>query len=155
MSDDSVRVPTWTPPRWMNIAMGFLLRTPGLQRLLGRATALITFTGRRSGRRYTTPVTYTRSDDAVIILSKKFRTWWRNLASHPEVELRLAGEVVRGHAEASRGDASALATLIEYLQSRPRDAKFYGVRLGPDGEPDERDARALLPQIVVVRVALR
>lgn len=75
-----VTVPRWTPPRWMNAAMKLFLRTPGLQSWLGRSVALITWTGRRSGRHYTTPVSYHRSDGEVTLLSKRFRNWWRNFA---------------------------------------------------------------------------
>lgn len=53
--------------------------SPVPQRLLGRTIALITVTGRRTGKRYTTPVTYYRNGGTVTVLTKTFRTWWRNL----------------------------------------------------------------------------
>jgi hypothetical protein len=138
----------------MNTTMKLLLRTPGLQSWLGRWVALITWTGRRSGRRYTTPVSYHRSDGEVTLLSKRFRTWWRNFAEQPSVELRLAGETVRGRARASLGEEEALPRLIEFLEHNTRDAKAYGVEIGADGRLDERDARALLPHVVVIEITL-
>jgi hypothetical protein len=150
----TVTVPTWKPPGWMNAAMRAFLRTPGLQSWLGRSIALISWTGRRSGRRYTTPVSYHRRDRQVTVLTKRFRPWWRNFADRPEVELRLAGETVRGRARASVGDERALPRLIEFLEHNPRDARAYGVEIGADGRLDERDARALLDQVVVVEIEL-
>lgn len=151
MTDQTPTMPDWTPPRWLNAMMSGMLRTPGLQRLVGRTVALITVTGRTTGRRYTTPVTYDRDGDTVVILTKRPRTWWRNLPSRPEVELRLAGTTVRGRAHVSVDDPECLPDLVSYLQHRPRDAKFYGITV-TDGHVDEDDARAVLPHLVVITV---
>jgi deazaflavin-dependent oxidoreductase (nitroreductase family) len=150
----AVTVPTRTPPRWVNGALKLVLRTPGVEGWLGRSVALITWTGRRSGRRYTTPVTYHRDDGEVTVLSRRSRSWWRNFAERPEIELRLAGETVRGRARASVGEEAALPRLIGFLKHNPRDAKAYGLRIDPDGRLDERDARALLAQVVVIEIEL-
>lgn len=69
MTEAQLSVPTWTPPKWLNAVMQIMLSTPGLPRILGRTTALFTFTGRRTGNSYTTPVTHYRSGDKVIVLS--------------------------------------------------------------------------------------
>jgi hypothetical protein len=153
-SEGTVKVPTWTPPRWMNAAMKLALRTPGLESWLGRSIALITWTGRRSGRSYTTPVSYHARNGQVTLLTKRFRTWWRNFDDQPGVELRLAGKTRMGRARASVGDESALPRLIEFLEHNTRDAKAYGVEIDAEGRLDERDARALLKQVVVIEVEL-
>lgn len=144
-------IPSWTPPPWLNAMMAAMLRTPGLQRLVGRTTALITVTGRTTGRRYTTPVTYDRVGDTVVILTKRPRTWWRNLPSRPEVELRLAGTTVQGRAHVSVDDPERLPDLVSFLKHRRGDAKAYGIAV-TDGHVDEDDARAVLPHIVVITV---
>ncbi len=142
------------PPGWMNAVVRWTLRTPGLQRVLGKAFALVTFAGRRSGERYTTPIRYQRDGEVVVFLTKALRDWWKNLVEQPAVELRLAGERVTGRASVHVADDVARVTLIEFFDHSPRDAKPYGITLGADGKPDERDLRALLPQVVVVRVSL-
>ena len=154
MTTDTITIPTWTPPLWLNAGMKLMLRTPGLQRFLGRAIALVTFTGRRSGRSYTTPVTYARHGDTVIVITKKFRKWWRNFEERPEVQLRLAGRTFTGRAKASVGDEREASTLMTFLQNRPVDAKAYGVTLDPDGRVSLDEARALLPHVVIIRIAL-
>lgn len=153
-TERTVTVPSGTPPAWMNEMMKRLLRTPGVGSWLGRRVALITWTGRRSGRRYTTPVSYYRNHGEVTLLTKRFRTWWRNFAEQPDVELRLAGEDITGCARASVGDEDALPRLIGFLEHNAMDAKAFGVKLDADGRIDERDARALLPQVVVIEITL-
>jgi deazaflavin-dependent oxidoreductase (nitroreductase family) len=150
----TVTVPTWTPPRWLNAMMMTMLRTPVLQNILGRGIALITVTGRKSGRLYTTPVSYYREGDTVTVLSKRFRAWWRNFDERPDVELRLAGQLVHGRARASVGDESELPMLARFLEQRRADAKAYGVGFTPDGQIHREQLRSLLSQIVVIRIAL-
>jgi len=153
-AEETVVVPTWTPPRWMNAMMNLLLHVPGLQSWIGRSTALLSWTGRRSGRRYTTPVSYYRSNGKVSVLTRPSRSWWRNFDEQPRVELRLAGETASGLARASVGDEATLPRLVEFLEHKSRDTKGYGVEIGADGKVDERDVRALLPQVVLVEIAL-
>lgn len=154
VATETVTVPTWTPPRWLNVMMKGMLRTPGLQRWIGNAIALITVTGRRTGKSYTTPVTYYRDGDTVIVITKKFRNWWRNLREKPEVDLRLKGRTFRGHARASIGDESELDFFVKFLENRRFDAKAYGVTFTPDGHINREEARRVLSQIVLIRITL-
>lgn len=148
-----VTVPTRTPPKWLNWMMLRMLRTPGLQRWIGEGVALLTFTGRRSGRRYTIPISYARDGTRVTALTKKTRSWWRNFADEPNVELRLAGATFSATATATVNDPETLPVLIEFLERRPYDAKAYGTPL-QDGKLAEEDALALLPHVVLVRFEL-
>ena len=134
--------------------MRLLLHTPGVQSWIGRSVALISWTGRSSGRRYATPVSYYRRDGKVTVLSRRSRKWWRNFSEQPSVELRLAGETVQGRARASIGEEGALPTLAEFLKHNTRDAKAYGVKIDADGRLDERDVRALLSQVVLIEIRL-
>jgi hypothetical protein len=147
-------VPDWTPPRWVNATVKAMLHTPAVQRFVGRAIATITVTGRHTGRRYTLPVTYDRTGGTVLVLTKRFRTWWRNLDANPEVELRLAGRDVAGHATLSIDDPTSLPDLVDFLEHRKHDARAYGITLTPEGDIDPDEARALLSQIVILRIEL-
>lgn len=154
MIESTHQLPTATPPKWMNASMKFFLKTPGLQNLIGKSIAVITFTGHKSGKRYSTPVTYYRDGNTVVLLTKKFRPWWRNFATNPDIELRLAGQTVHGRAVACVGDEATLPLLATFLEHRRQDAKYYNVRIQPDGKPNMDDVRALLPLVVLVRVTL-
>lgn len=151
---DVPQVSTWSPPGWANSLMARLLKTPGVERWVGSAIALITFKGRKSGKTYTTPITYLRSGNEVILLTKRFRVWWRNLLDVPKVSLRLAGRNVRGLAEVVDNEDEALPIFINFLKERPRDARAYGLSFDADGSIDLARARSILPQIVVLRIRL-
>jgi deazaflavin-dependent oxidoreductase (nitroreductase family) len=141
------------PPRWLNTLMAGMLRTPGLQRLVGKGTALLSFTGRRSGTEYTTPISYAWSGDRVLMIAHVSRQWWRNLADNPGVRLRLAGKDVAGTATVLEGD-TAREALTEFFADQTTLARASGVGKGPDGRPDPAAVEAQLASTVVVSVDL-
>jgi deazaflavin-dependent oxidoreductase (nitroreductase family) len=144
-----------TPPLWLNRLMVRMLRTPGLQRLVGRGTALLTFTGRRTRRTYTTPVSYARAADRVIIVAHVSRTWWRNLADRPQVRLRLAGRDHTGSARVLHGDDAAAVDLLRtYMDQQRVTARAQGVTRDAEGRPRTDDLRRVLADSVVVEVRL-
>jgi deazaflavin-dependent oxidoreductase (nitroreductase family) len=141
-------------PPFLNAMVKVFLKTPVLQTALGRQLALLSFTGRRSGKLYTIPISYERRDGSVLMLTKRTRSWWRNFESQPAVELRLAGKTVKGTAQAHVATDADLDTIVDFLASRPVDAKAYGVVQLPDGSPDPESVRTLLPRNVLIRVTL-
>ena len=103
--------------RTANLAVRALLRSP-LHRLASGKLALITVTGRRSGRTYTFPVGYERQGDRVEITVgwPERKRWWRNLRDPgAQVRLRLEGLERRGHAIA-RGDEEGGVTVSVELE---------------------------------------
>jgi hypothetical protein len=85
-----------------------LLRSPA-HGLLSRRLLLITVTGRRSGRRFTIPVSYLERDGRLLIQpsAPERKLWWRNLRGEgAPVRVRLRGRDRTGHAVA-RGDEHA------------------------------------------------
>ena len=147
-------VPTAKPASWMNAVMKAMLKTPGVQRILGRAIALLTVTGRRSGRAITLPISYERDGDSVVMVTKRVRVWWRNLEADPEVRLRLAGKEYAATATVSVGDSAALPVFLEFLHGRKVDARAYGIPMDRDGNPDPERTAEVLPELVIIRVAL-
>src|SRR4051795_9171813 len=92
--------------RTMNPALAMVLRSP-VHRLASDRLALITYTGRKSGREYTIPVLYRDKGDEVTIGVgwPERKVWWRNLTGEGgPVRLVVRGEEVSGHAVATRGD---------------------------------------------------
>jgi hypothetical protein len=87
-----------------NPPLKLLLRSPA-HRLASGRLCLITVTGRRSGRTFTFPVLYSRTDAGVRIEVgwPERKRWWRNLREDAPVELVLRGERCSGRAVA-RGD---------------------------------------------------
>lgn len=142
-----------TPKPWMNSAVMALLRTPGLRKALGKLFLILTVTGAKSGNRYTTPVQYVRDGDRLLVLSQRTRRWWRNLRERPDVEVVLCGETRLATAHLAEGDEErdAIATT---LRLNPRTAKFYGVAIGDDGEPDTAGVDQLQAAFVAIVIDL-
>lgn len=60
-------------------------------------TLLLTTKGRKSGKRYTTPLIYQRfGDDYLVVASKggapEHPQWYQNLLADPEVEVQVMGD---------------------------------------------------------------
>lgn len=154
MSKSPGEEPNWTPPAWMNRAMTSMLKTPGLQRLVGKSTALVTFTGRKTGERITTPLSYVRDGDRILITGHRTRQWWRNMVAGPQVEVRLAGRDRRGTASVMANPDDALADLITVLEAQPVVAKVNEIPIDDQGRVDRARAREVLEYTVVVAIKL-
>jgi hypothetical protein len=92
-----------------NPLVGALLRMPVAHHLASHQLALITVTGRKSGREYTFPVGYSQQGEVVRIgvAWPDRKLWWRNLTDGgARVRLRVRGTERTGHAEA-RGDVAS------------------------------------------------
>jgi len=144
-----VRLPEDRPPDWANSLMKWAVTTPGLQAWVGKGVALLAFTGRRSGKQYTIPVSYQRDGNTVTVITKRARNWWHNFETPAQVELRLAGRTYSGQAEVTTGDTETLGFMTEYLEKRPIDAKAYGLK--KDEITKEKISR-ILPHIVLIRI---
>jgi len=146
-----VQLPNDKPPAWANSLMRWALTTPGIQAMVGQGVALLTFTGRKTGKSYIIPVSYHREDDTVTVVTKRIRRWWRNFETAHEVEVRLAGRNYTGKAEVTTGEADVLEFMVDYLEKRPIDAKAYG--LARDEITREKVAR-IVPHIVLIHIAI-
>ena len=102
-----------------NRAVALLLRSP-LHPVVSRQLALITVTGRRSGKDYTFPVGYRRAGERVTIPVgwPARKLWWRNLRGGAWVRLRLGGEQRSGLANV-RGDERSGVLVEVQLDPRP------------------------------------
>ena len=140
-----------TPPDWVNALMGTMLRTPLVQRLVGRMFALMTVTGAKTGRRYTTPVQYLTRGAEFVVLSQRKRTWWRNIRTRPDVEMRIEGVLMQGRGRIASDD-EATSVLADCLRDQPRVAKFYGLEPDESGVFGDEDLKRLLERVAIVVV---
>ena len=92
-----------------NPVLKALLRSP-LHGLADDRLALITVTGRRSGRKYTFPVGY-RQEGGIVTIEVGWparKRWWRNLVGGASVRMRIRGEEREGFAEAVGDERSGV-----------------------------------------------
>lgn len=113
--------------------------------LLSGAVALITVTGRRTGRAYTTPVMYARDGDDLYayVGSPERKTWWRNLREPQLVRVVVAGRefgAVAGVLDPAAQPDQVRAGLRAYARAFPRT--FRHLRIDPEG--------VLSPDLVMV-----
>ncbi|MBW3663714.1 MAG: nitroreductase family deazaflavin-dependent oxidoreductase [Actinobacteria bacterium] len=121
-------MPSRTPFKIMNRTVNHLLhgllRSP-LHRLISGKVALLSYGGRRTGRRYTIPVFYRDKGERITVAVgwPDRKVWWRNLTgAGAPVQLVVRGEEVSGHAVATReGDEDAIVRidLDDDGQTRP------------------------------------
>jgi hypothetical protein len=134
----------------INPTMRLLLRSP-LHGLVSASLMLITYTGRKSGRRYSTPVRYLTRGELVRCFTTTETRWWRNLRGGAEVSLRIRGREARYRATAIHDDVARVrAGLEDYFGEFPQDAAYHAVRLAAGNRPDPADlARAAQHAVMV------
>jgi deazaflavin-dependent oxidoreductase (nitroreductase family) len=144
------QTPTIPPP--VNSAMKSVLRSP-LHGLVSKTILLITFTGRKSGRSYTTPVSYSQSGGEVLIFTHA--GWWKNLSGGAPVSLRIRGRELQGLAETVAEDKPAVAAgLAAHLRRVKSDARFYGVTFDQQGNPRAEEVENAAQSVVMIRIQL-
>ena len=143
---------TQTVSPMLNKTMKFILRSP-LHGMLSKYLTLITFTGRKSGQSYTTPVSYSQQDDLVTIFTHA--NWWKNLQGGAPVSLRLHWREFQGLEEPIAEDKQTVAAeLTSHLQKSPFDARFYDVAIDEHGNPDSGDVAQAVQTVAMIRVRL-
>jgi F420H(2)-dependent quinone reductase len=100
--------------RVVNPVVRAVLRSPA-HGLLSGHLALLTVTGRRSGRTFTFPVGYHRDGERVTIGVDwpERKRWWRNLSEPAPVEIWLAGVRRAGTARAQGDEHAGVTVEIE------------------------------------------
>ena len=95
--------------------------------LAGRRTHVLTVTGRKSGRRYSTPVQLVLDEDARwLVAPYGERDWVKNARAAGEVELTRARRTRRYRVEEVEA-AEAARVLREYLRRTPIVKPFFDV----------------------------
>jgi F420H(2)-dependent quinone reductase len=117
--------------RVVNPVVKLLLRSP-LHSLLSHRIMLVTVTGRRTARRLTFPIGYRRRPGAMIVVTARDRSWWRNLEGGSRAVLRIQGRDIEATGDAQLPpDEAAVALELRalYRVSTKRAARMAGRRL--------------------------
>jgi len=116
----------------INPTVRFLLQSP-IHGFWSDSLMLITFTGRKSKRRFTTPIRYVQVGEIVRCFSTSKGQWWRNLRERAEVSLRIRGENRRYTAVAIEHDPQRIRDALQhYLELFPQDASYHEIGLNRD-----------------------
>jgi hypothetical protein len=135
-----------------NPVVRLLLRSP-LHFVLSGTLLLLTYTGRKSGRRYTIPVAYPRVGDVITIFT--LHGWWRNLRGGAPVVVEIKRQRLDGSAEIICNDRPVIAdALLAHLREHPSMARIYHVPLDANGQPDPDATQQVAHFVVLVRIRL-
>ena len=140
--------------RVINPVVKKILRSP-LHGVLSQNTLLLEFTGRKSGRKLSTPVSYHSTDGVAHCFTRKSFVWWKNLNSGEPVYVTIKGKrhLVNPEVEAENSEIKGHA-LRHFLRAVPRDAPHSGVSLDTNGDPSVDDIQRVVSDMVYVRLPL-
>lgn len=138
---------------WYNTLMMWLLRSP-FHGIIDKDSMLVTVTGKKSGKAYTTPVNYSREQDMLTVISQRDRTWWRNLRGGRPVKIHLRGQDLSALGTAVEDDAGVTANLTTYLQKNPQLVKYFSVTLDSNGQPKTEEVAQSAKNRVIVQIKL-
>jgi hypothetical protein len=139
----------------LNPPMRALLRSP-MHRIASGNLCLLSYRGRRSGRPFTTPLSYTREENKVRLLSSDQTAWWQNFLEGPvDVEVEIARQTFRGRAQTVIEDGDRLRDGVRrFLTALPRDAVVYGIKLDSERKPLEESIASAAGHVVLVEIDL-
>ena len=89
---------------------------PLVGKLVRKGLTVVTYTGRKSGRTFSTPVGYQRKGDVVEIrvMLPDAKTWWRNFNGEGgPLTLELDGTERTGHATSHRDDKGRVTVRVQ------------------------------------------
>lgn len=140
---------------FLNPVMRSLLRSP-LHGITSHNIGIVHFTGRKSGRKLSTPLSYTREGNVVRLLSNHNTRWWLNFRGEDiRVEMEIARQRYPGTATLLEGDGEALREGVRrFIHALPRDARVYGLQLDTDRKVVESSLDAVAEQLILVEIQL-
>ncbi len=139
--------------KFANPFMKLLLRSPW-HWIASNEVLLITVTGRKSGKQYTTPVNYVREGDTLITLSHTHRTWWRNLRGGATATIVLRRQKITVAAEVLEEQEPVTEYLQKYLTAVPQYATAFNVGLDEERVPIPADVEKAAVGKVMVLIQL-
>ena len=136
-----------------NDFMSWVLRSP-FHGILSNDMMLMTITGRKTGKTYTTPVGYYEEGGYLWVITSRERKWWRNLEGGANVDLLLKRKPTQAVAETDTDEKSVEARMVEYLRHVPQAAKPMKIRM-EDGRPNPQDIANTSKERLFIKIKLK
>jgi hypothetical protein len=130
-----------------------ILKSP-FHSIVSSRIMILTFKGRKTGKEYSTPVSYIEEDRLVICFTEA--KWWMNIGDGADVKVRIRGTVSEGYGIAIPDDVNQKSEqLAKLLKAVPSDAGLYKVKFDENGEPDKDDIRRAVSNSVMIKIEIR
>lgn len=119
----------------------------------GNILMVITTTGRKSGKQFSTPIGYVRDGDSILAFTIGGRSnWYKNTLVNPNVTLNIKGKNYAMRAQPIKDEAEALQALEVYKRQAPNIMeRFFGIPATSEG----RDLLKALDKVVLIRFVPR
>ena len=136
-----------------NPFMKAILRSP-LHPMMSKSVAVLSVSGKKSGKVYTFPVNYQRDGDEVWIMSMRSRTWWKNLRSGAKVIIRLMGIDFNAWGEVYEELQDVTHHLRDFILRSPAYGNYLKVSMDSVGNPNSGDITKAAESRVMIRIIL-
>lgn len=143
-------MPSVAMAKWANPFIKALLLSP-LHLVLSKELMLITFTGRKSHRTITTPVSYYQAGNTITLFTRGM--WWKNLQNGTHVTLRVRGRDLHGSTEIFRETEDVVDGVSAYIRNKGvKNAWKIRLALDPHHYPSRDELVEAARGLVMVRV---
>lgn len=150
-----VAIDDWV--RHMNPLVERLLRSR-LHGLASRALLVVSWSGKKSGKRFSIPTGYQRDgEDVVVLLSKPgVKTWWKNFRSPWPADLLIAGRERTAMGTLVPAGSEAFFRLVETtMKATPFMVEQFGLdAYDPAAGLSDADRKTLCEKAAAIRFEL-
>jgi hypothetical protein len=140
------------PNHVMNPPIRLILGSP-LRFLLDGNLIAITYTGRRSGRRFSLVTMYAESGKEllVVVAQPEKKKWWRNFREKASADVLFKGRRFACVAQVPERDSASIIPRLEaYCSRHPSLARSYKLRREKDGKFNSEDTARAAEDVVMV-----
>jgi deazaflavin-dependent oxidoreductase (nitroreductase family) len=134
-----------------NKFMMFLINSP-LGGLMGQSMAVITVSGRKTGKLISTPINVVKEGSDFYVISSRDRTWWRNLRGDSTANLRVAGKNHKVTGKVLDSIEEIKAGLIHLSELVPVISSYLKIKIASDGFMDEGDLNRVAAERVIIKL---
>ena len=138
---------------WYNVIMAGLLKSP-IHAVISKNIMLISYTGRKSGIEYTTPVNYWLVNDGdkklLLTTSKAERVWWRNFLGEQPAALQLRGKRVEALGTVVDDRTEKVRLFWALFTQHPQIGRYFQIALDRNHQPIADDVERTAGQTILV-----
>lgn len=159
-SDTPQTKPSGSPlPKWLfvhliNPLIKAILRSP-FHRPVSEHVLLLTFTGHRSGRQYTTPVGYNCDGNHIYLFTKS--PWRKNFREKAPVNMLIKGETVSGTARAITDPQAVARIMLAEIDKRGSGyaRRRFRLQLETDRPPQFADVLEAAKNTILIEIEMQ
>jgi deazaflavin-dependent oxidoreductase (nitroreductase family) len=137
-----------------NKFMKFMINLP-LGGLMGESLAVITVTGRKSGKLISTPINVVKVGNSYTVISSRDRTWWRNLRGGASATLRVAGKTHKVIGQVLESNIEVKTGLTLFYTQMPMMAKYLKIHINKEGSLNEDDLERVVSERIIVHLEIQ